>query len=277
MNRREALTEARKLLTENNIENVPLEGEVLLRHVLKVGRAQLFLDLNRDISVSDFKQLMKLVKRRIKGEPTAYITGIKEFYGLDFVVNRDVLIPRPETELLVEQAINLCRQQQYATAVDVGTGCGAIAILLAVSLPALTIFATDISSKALNTAKQNAARHDVMDRITFYKGNYLKSITEPVDLIVANLPYVRKRDIKGNLKFEPRQALDGGVDGLDKIEEFCSQVGEKLNRKGSLLLEIGQGQTEDVKLILHKYLVKGTIEVHEDHAGIERVVHFRLT
>jgi release factor glutamine methyltransferase len=277
MNRKEALDEARKLLSKNNIDDAALESEILLRVVLKLGRAQLFLELNRDINTSDFKNFIKLVKRRIRGEPTAYIVGIKEFYGFDFVVNKNVLIPRPETELMVEQAISLCRQNNYSKVADVGTGCGAIAVSLAMYLPAINIFATDISSQALKVAKHNATRHSVIDRITFLKGDMVKPLNEPVDLIVANLPYVKTVDIKGSLRFEPRRALNGGKDGLYKIEEFCSQLGEKLNRKNSLLLEIGQGQAEDVKLILHKYFIKGVINFYKDLHGIERVVYFRLT
>ncbi len=277
MNRKEALDEARKLLSKNNIDDAALESEILLRVVLKLGRAQLFLELNRDINTSDFNNFIKLVKRRIRGEPTAYIVGIKEFYGFDFVVNKNVLIPRPETELMVEQAISLCRQNNYSKVADVGTGCGAIAVSLAMYLPAINIFATDISSQALKVAKHNATRHSVIDRITFLKGDMLKPLNEPVDLIVANLPYVKTVDIKGSLCFEPRRALNGGKDGLYKIEEFCSQLGEKLNRKNSLLLEIGQGQAEDVKLILHKYFIKGVINFYKDLHGIERVVYFRLT
>jgi release factor glutamine methyltransferase len=277
VNRKEALTEARKILTKNGIDDASLEGEILLRHVLKISRAQLFSDLENDVSASNYKTLMKLIKRRIKGEPSAYITGKKEFYGLDFIVDRNVLIPRPETELLVDQAINLCRNLHYSKIADIGTGCGAIAISLAVNLPTVRIYATDISAKALEVASQNCVKHSVAARIIFIKGSMLEPLPESVDLIIANLPYVREADIRGPLSYEPRMALNGGEKGLDKIEQICLQAGDKLNINGSLLLEIGQGQADDVKAILHKYFPSGSIEIKKDLAGIDRVVHLRLT
>ena len=143
----------------------------------------------------------------------------------------------------------------------------------------MKIYATDISSKALEVAEQNCIKHGVKDRITLLQGDLLEPLPESVDLIIANLPYVRESDIPANgpLSFEPQLALNGGEKGLDKIERLCRQAGEKLNSKGSLLLEIGQGQAEDVKAILHKYFPSALIEVEKDLAGIERVVSLRLT
>ena len=279
MNRKEALAKAREILTDSHIDDAALEGEILLRHVLGISRAQLFTDLDSDVSPSDIKQLLKLIERRVKGEPSAYIIGNKEFYGLDFIVNRHVLIPRPETELLVEQAIRLCRNNHYSKIADIGTGCGAIAVSLAINLPSVKIYATDVSIKALDVAAQNCIKHGVKDRITLLRGDLLEPLPESVDLIIANLPYVREADIpaKGPLSFEPQLALNGGERGLDKIERLCRQAGAKLNSQGSLLMEIGQGQAEDVKTILHKYFPSGLIEVQKDLAGIERVVSLRLT
>jgi release factor glutamine methyltransferase len=190
-----------------------------------------------------------------------------------------VLIPRPETELLVEKAISLCRSQDYSKVADIGTGCGAIAISLAIDLPAVKIYATDISAKALEVAKQNCVNHEVKDRIALLQGDMLSLLPEPVDMIIANLPYVREADIPGEgpLSFEPQMALDGGEKGLDKIEKLCGQASGKLKKSGCLLLEIGQGQAEDVKAILHKYFPSGLIEVEKDLAEIERVVTLRLT
>ncbi|MHB8105398.1 MAG: peptide chain release factor N(5)-glutamine methyltransferase [Dehalococcoidales bacterium] len=279
MNLKEALTQARKILTDNDIENAALEGEILLRHMFKIDRAQLYAELERSINPSDNKTLMKLVKRRVKGEPSAYITGHKEFYGLDFIVNKHVLIPRPETELLVEIAISLFRNYHYLTVADIGTGCGAIAVSLAINLPTVKIYATDISLKALEVAEQNCLRHGVKDRVTLIQGDMLAPLPESVDLIIANLPYVKEADIpgKGPLSFEPRLALNGGEKGLDKIKILCRQANEKIKNQGSLLMEIGQGQAEDVKSILHKYFPSGLIECEKDLAGIERVVILRLT
>jgi release factor glutamine methyltransferase len=279
VNRKEALARAREILTDSHIDEAALEGEILLRHVLGKSRAQLFTDLDSDVSPDDYKLLNKLIQRRVKGEPSAYITGNKEFYGLNFIVNRHVLIPRPETELLVEKAIDICRNNSYFLIADIGTGCGAIAISLAVNLPSVKIYATDVSIKALEVAAQNCTKHGVTDRISFLRGDLLEPLPESIDLIIANLPYVREADIPadGPLSFEPQLALNGGERGLNKIERLCRQAGAKLNNQGSLLIEIGQGQAEDVKAILHKYFPSGLIEVQKDLAGIERVVSLRLT
>jgi release factor glutamine methyltransferase len=279
VNRREALFQARKILTENKIEDAPLEAEVLLKHILGLSRARLFSELNTDISLPDVKRLLKLVERRVKGEPSAYITAHKEFYGLDFIVNRHVLIPRPETELLVEQAIGLCHKRHYSKAADIGTGCGAVAVSLAVNLPEVKVYATDISVKALEVAKQNCKKHNVEDRVTLLCGSMLTPLPESVDIIVANMPYVRKKEMpeKGPLSFEPQLALNGGEKGLDRINELCQQADDKLNCSGSILLEIGQGQASAVKLMLMDNFPSASIKVFKDLAGIERVVSLRLT
>jgi release factor glutamine methyltransferase len=276
VNRREALAQARKILTENKVEDASLEGEILLKHILSINRTQLYAELDGDISPNDIKRLLKLVERRVKGEPSAYITGKKEFYGLDFIVNRYVLIPRPETELLVGQATILCRKYHYSKVADVGTGCGAIAISLAVHLPEVRIFATDISSQALKVAKKNCVKHGVNDRITLLRGDMLEPLPESVDLIIANLPYVKGPDVK-KISPEPKIALNGGENGLDKIERLCREAGEHLNPQGSLLLEIGQGQAEEVKSILQKYTPAGLIEIQKDLVGIDRAVWMHLT
>lgn len=279
MNRREALAKAREILTDNNIEDASLEGEVLIKHTLGISRTQLFTDLDDTVTTSQYKTLIKFVKRRVKGEPSAYIVGAKEFYGLDFVVNKHVLIPRPETELLVEQAIKLCNTNKYKTIADIGTGCGAIAVSLAVNLPSLKVYAVDISPKALKVAGQNCLKHSVSNRVILLKGDLLKPLPESVDLIIANLPYVRESDIpsKGPLSFEPRLALNGGEKGLNKIEELCIQAKGRLNENGGLLLEIGQGQAEEVQSILYKHYPSSQIDVQKDLAGIERVISLRLT
>jgi release factor glutamine methyltransferase len=279
LNRREALDHIRKILDDNHIADAALEGEILLRHALELDRTQLLTDLDEEVNTADLKALTNHVNRRIRGEPSAYIVGSKEFFGLDFIVNRNVLIPRPETELLVEKAIGLCQDDVYSLLADIGTGCGAIAVSLAVSLPKVSIFATDISALALEVARQNAGLHDVRGRIAFLQGDLLAPLPEPVDMIIANMPYVREADMAavGTSGYEPKLALDGGKKGLDKISLLCSQAVKKLKKNGSLLLEIGQGQAAAVRSILHKYFPAGAVEVEKDLAGIERVVSLRLT
>lgn len=279
MKRSEALAKARRFLTYKRIEDAALEGEILLRQVLGISRTQLYAELDNDISQSDIEKLLELVSRRIKGEPSAYISGMKQFYGLDFIVNQDVLIPRPETELLVEQAIKLCRDYHYSIIADIGTGCGNIAISLAVNIPEVKIYATDISTNALAVAEQNCEKHSVKDRITFLQGNLLEPLPERVDVLIANLPYVRKADIprEGPLSFEPRLALDGGKSGTDKMWDFCWRASGKLKKEGCLLLEIGQGQTAAVRIALMDNFLEGSIEIIKDLSGIDRVIKLRLT
>ncbi len=185
----QALSRARKILVANNVEDAPLESELLLRHVLKISRVQLYLELERELGPQEEQAFWPLIKRRLNHEPTAYITGCREFYGLDFYVDPSVLIPRPESELLVEKAIKPAYNHAVSTIAEVGTGCGAIAISLSLSLPQAKIYAIDISASALKVALSNCQKHGVTDRICLLLGDMLDPLLEPVDLVVANLPY----------------------------------------------------------------------------------------
>jgi release factor glutamine methyltransferase len=271
----QALSRARDALDKNNIEDAPLEAELLLRHVLKINRTQLYLDLEAELSPGDGKAFRALVERRLKGEPAAYITGHREFYGLEFQVNPHTLIPRPESELLVETALRLAKERQLHTIADIGTGCGAIAVSLALELPGAKIYATDISAAALEVASVNCQRHSVADRVRLLQGDMLEPLPETVDIIVANLPYVRKSELTPS--FEPAIALDGGAEGTEIIAKLCRQVRGKLTENGSMLLEIGQGQCETVTALLESLFPDGAIEVLTDLGGIERVISLSLS
>ena len=275
MTLKQALSRARHILTENSIEDAPVECELLLRHTLKISRIQLYLDLDQELSPQQEKAFWRFLQRRLNGEPTAYITGHREFYGLDFYVDPHVLIPRPESELLVEVALGLAQNHPLATIADIGTGCGAIATSLALELPQARIYATDISAPALEVALINCQKHEVTDRVYLLQGNLLEPVPEPVDLIVANLPYVKESEITP-FRFEPRLALDGGSDGTERIHQLCRQAGSKLRPGGFLLLEIGQGQGGVVTALLHTLFPKGKIEVMPDLSGIDRVVSLSL-
>lgn len=279
MNCRQALTRARGVLADTDIEDASLESEILLRHVLGINRVQLYTDLGSDLSPEQEKALDELLERRCRGEPSAYITGHREFYGLDFIVDRNVLVPRPETELLVEKALELAENYAVRTIFDIGTGCGAIAVSLAVNLPGVIVYGTDISPEALEVARTNCRRHDVAERVVLLNGSLLEPLKENVDMIIANLPYVRYADIprKGPLSYEPEMALHGGKDGLDIIRALCFQAGEKLNESGILVLEIGEGQAAAITDILNDTFHSGTINIYRDLAGIERVVILSLT
>ena len=272
MTLKQALSQAREVLIANNIEDAPLECELLLRETLKISRVQLYLDLGRELSREQEETFRHLIKRRLNGEPIAYITGHREFYGLDFYVSPGVLIPRPESEPLVEKAISLAQNCSLSAIAEIGTGCGAIAISLALNLPQAKIYATDISAAALEVALFNCKRHGVLDRIYLLEGDMLDPLPEPVDLIVANLPYVRELELPQMNSVEPQLALNGGPDGLEKIRQLCRQVSDKLRPEGCLLLEIGQGQAKAVTAFLHRLFVFVKIDIVPDLSGIDRVV-----
>lgn len=267
----QALAQARDALDAGNIEDATLESNLLLRHILNISPAQLYLDFDRELSSEQQQAYWQLVQRRISGEPSAYITGHREFYGIDYYVDSRVLIPRPETELLVERAIQLVRSRAITSIADIGTGCGAIAISLALNLPGVKIYATDISAAALDVARLNCRKLGVAERITLLQGSLLDPLPESVDLIVANLPYVKVADLPDKTA-EPVPALDGGMEGLDKIYELGRQVAGKLITQGCLLLEIGMGQSAAAVSFLRALFPAAQIEVFKDLAGIERVV-----
>ena len=276
---KQALSRAREMLANQNIEDPALEAELLLRHILRKSRADLLSEPDHELSPAEVEAFLKLVGRRLNGEPAAYITGHREFYGRDFYVDPAVLIPRPESELLVERALQIACSQSISTIADIGTGCGAIAVSLALELPGVEIYATDISTAALEVARSNCQQYGLTGRIYLLEGNMLDPLPRPVDLIIANLPYVTEAELTqvNTSGFEPSLALNGGPDGLDKIRLLCHQAGEKLCRPGYLLLEIGQGQRKAVCALLQGLFPLAGIEVTPDLSGIDRVVSLTLT
>ena len=278
MTLKQTFSHARGILDTNNIEEAALESELLLRHTLNISRVQLYLNLDYELNSKEEETFWHLIERRLSDEPTAYITGHREFYGFDFYVDRSVLIPRPESELLVEKALKLAQNRTMPAIAEVGTGCGAIAISLALNLPQTKIYATDISASALKVALFNCQKHGIANRICLLQGDMLDPLPEPVDLIVANLPYVRELELPrmNTWDFEPPLALNGGRDGLGKIRQLCTQVNGKLNSRGCLLLEIGQGQRRAVTTFLHSLFPSAKIEVTPDLSGIDRVVSLTL-
>jgi release factor glutamine methyltransferase len=270
--RRQVLNRAREMLAEANIEDAPLESELLLRHILEISQVKLYQDPEGEIKPSQEEKFWALVKRRLSGEPSAYITGHRELYGLDFYVDSRVLIPRPESELLVEKALALAQTHPAAAIAEIGTGSGAIAISLSLNLPRAKIYATDISEAALKVALSNCQRHGVADRVHLLQGDMLEPLPEAVDIIVANLPYVSQAELCRLSDFEPELALDGGTDGLAQIEKLCRQASGKLHPQGFLLLEIGQGQEKAVTALLRRLFPSAGIEIVPDLSNIVRVV-----
>ena len=280
----EALQSATKTLLRTRIDDASVEAELLLGHALRMPRTQLYTEPERVLTSTETKHLCHLVQRRLDHEPTAYILGHCEFYGIDFCIDCHTFIPRPETELLVEKAVELAHRISYTgkriTIADVGTGCGAIAISLALALPQAKIYATDISASALQVAEMNCQRHGINSQVELLQGNLLEPLPQPVDMIVANLPYIKDCEFKDLspeiINFEPTMALAGGEDGLDKIQQMLEQMPGKLNYGACFLLEIGQGQGEMATSLIKSYSPQASIELISDLGGIERVVEVIL-
>ena len=288
-----------------NVETSRLDAEVLLAHALKRDRLQLYLTLEEEVDAESESYYRTLIRKRSNLMPVSYLTGHKEFMSLDFVVNENVLIPRPETEVLVE---TVCRLGKAGSRVlELGTGSGAIAVSLASCNPDWRILATDLSMDALLIAKENARRHGVMDRVSFLQADLLSALSLPsslrgrmppyspfaqafpkldsatrelhseFDWVVSNPPYIPARNLAslpvGIRKYEPMLALDGGTDGLDVIRRIIEEAHTLLKTGGRLAIEIGYGQSEDVQKIADRTGKYMGCFIVEDYSGIPRVFH----
>lgn len=251
---------------------------MLLAHALQVERAFLFAHSELELDATQSYEFRSMVERRAAGEPIAYIVGTKGFYDLDLAVTPAVLIPRPETELLLEEALRLTDRYAAFTAVDIGTGSGALAIGLARHRPRAQVYASEISAAALAIARQNAASHDV--DIRFFPGNLAQPLIDrsiKVDLLMANLPYITTDELETLPvgQWEPRLALDGGADGLCLIRELLGQLRAICKPGAQVLLEIGADQGEAVASLLRKRVGADAIVI-TDYAGLDRIVRFRV-
>ncbi len=274
------LREATHTLTFAGCDTPRLDAEVLLAHVLGQDRAWLYAHPEHLPSPRQLSAYRALVSRRAKREPVAYLTGHKEFFGLDFVVTPDVLVPRPETELLVEQALGWAeRVPAPLTIADVGTGSGAIAVTLAVHLPGALVVATDTSPAALALARRNAARHGVAGRVHCVQGDLLAPLAGGFSLVVANPPYLSPADLAAAppevARWEPRAALDGGPDGLATIRRLLAVASDRLRPDGALLMEIGAGQGAEVLALARRHFPQATVEIAKDYAGLDRMLFLR--
>jgi release factor glutamine methyltransferase len=286
---REALAGARERLHDAAIPDADIEAELLLRHALAehsngvpplpISRASFFQHQPETLQSEAAARFESAIARRLSREPSAYITGHKEFYGLDFLVTPAALIPRPETELLVELAVGRLAHParspgRLLRVADIGTGCGAIAVCLAHALPRAEIYATDVSAEALALAQCNARRHDVSRRISFRQGDQLTPLACRVDAIIANLPYIPTEDwqrLPVELRnHEPRMALDGGPDGLQAIKALLDQAPGYLERGGVICLEFGQGQTSALLDCTRVLWADAAVQIYTDLAGIDR-------
>lgn len=251
------------------------EQEILLCHAYRIALSELYahpekyLPAGRHGNDQDTRY-QTLLQRRLKNEPIAYLVGYQPFLGLKFFVDPSVLIPRPETELLAQMAIDL----KPKIIADIGTGSGAIAVTLAKNLPETKVIGIDSSSETLKIAKKNAEYHGVANRCHFLEGHLLDPLAEKVDLVVSNPPYIPTREID-NLEpqikdFEPREALDGGEDGLHYIRQLIENSPKYLSPNGHLLMEFGFGQAEEIKALAHKHFKQ--VEIYQDLAGIDRIL-----
>jgi len=261
------------------------EGERLLAHVLQVTRTALLAHPEWPLRARTAEHYTDLVQRRAAGSPLPYLIGEVEFYGLPFSVTPDVLIPRPETELLVSLALERLSTLANPRVVEVGTGSGCIAVTLAVHSPGLHLFATDLSGAALRVARQNARRYGVSGRITWLQADLLSPLRRPFDVIVSNPPYVAETEwaeLPASVRHEPRTALLGGPQGLSVITRLLRQTRERLATGGYLLVEIGERQGE-AALALSRAALEGRLagdadlHLHQDLAGKDRILEARLT
>lgn len=275
---REALDSSVDALRAVGVEEPRLDAELLLGEAMGCKRAALIADGGAEVPPAAGRRFGELVRRRLRREPVAYILGRKGFRSLDLAVDRRVLIPRPETELLVELAVEL----KPASVLDVGTGSGAIALAVADELPECEVTATDTSPGALEVARANAERLGLADRVRFLEGTLPEG--ESFDLVLVNLPYVAERDWPSLqpevTQWEPREALLAGPDGLDAYRLFVAECGRAFEPQGSessaaVSVEIGAGQSEAVAGLMREAGF-GAIVVRRDLAGIERVVIGRV-
>ena len=269
-----------------------VETEMLLEYLFNCAKLDLY---TRNFIVNEAIEELydSLIERHIGGEPSQHITGHAEFMGLDFIVTKDTFIPRPETEILVNEILTLCSTCPVplwygvrcapVRILDICTGCGNIAVSLAKSMPEADIIATDISEDALRIAEKNAGWHSVSERIKFYKGNVFNALmfvkNPKFDIIICNPPYIKDAEIpflQKEVRREPEIALNGGEDGLDFYRIIASQAHRYVERRGTILLEIGFGQGQAVKDIFSSYSTFEIYKIVEDFNNIERVIWFKM-
>lgn len=248
----ETLTAAAGYLDKHEVESPRLNAEHLLAHVLGKKRLDLYMEFDRPLSDAERAPLRDLIRERGQGKPLQHLLGTAEFFGRSFLCDNRALIPRPETEQLVELVM---AQGKHARILDVGTGSGVIAITLALEQPEAAVFATDIAPSALSLARENAARHGLDNKIAFEGIDLLPAFTDNFDLIVANLPYIASEEIPAlqrEVRHDPLNALDGGPDGLVLVEKLIVLAPQKLVAGGLMALEIGHDQSERVEALFQR-------------------------
>lgn len=281
-------------LERGSIPDSQLEVGILLGHLLNMSHAQLLLNSDLQVSPACVKPFEEYINRRLRHEPSPYIIGEREFWSLPFLVTADVLIPRPETEFLIETILGVLSEQKnnlQGPVLDLGTGCGVIAIILALELPHLLIHGIDYSISALKIASENAKKHQVEGRVNFINSNWFSGISphQHFELIVSNPPYVANElfhessDKAGGLLqaevrlYEPRIALDGGSDGMESIKSIAAQLSTMLKPGGWFFMEIGAEQSGFVMNLFQSLNEFKRLVVYKDYAGLPRVFQAQRT
>lgn len=272
---REILNWTRGYFKDAGIVQPRLEAEILLAFTLNVDRLHLYLSPDKPLTGEERAQFREAIKKRRAGVPLQHLTGEVRFFGLRFRVSKDALIPRPETEELVERALFLAPRDRDIACLDLGTGSGVIAVCLAKFLPRAAVTAVDLSPAALRLARENAQLNGVLDRITFWESDWFKRVEGAFDLIVSNPPYIAEEELEGLsvevCQHEPFLALDGGKGGTERIEALATGLQGHMRPGGAVLLEIGNGQgARVVELMRRAGLIEARME--EDLAGKQRFV-----
>jgi release factor glutamine methyltransferase len=262
-------------LTAADVDAPSLTVEVVLAHVLEISRTQLLARTDEPLTPDQLIRAQRDLDRLANGEPLAYVVGHREFYDVDLLTDTRALIPRPETECLIEHAVTALADHPAPLIADIGTGCGTIAVTLAKHLPRARVIATDLSPATLELARENAQRLGVADRVEFRAGNLIDPITESLDLLAANLPYIEDKDwpylaktIRGH---EPKMAFIGGPDGLDLVRGLLHDAPRVTQLDSVILLEIGAYQGDAVTEIARRNFPRAYIEIKPDYAGLDRL------
>lgn len=282
----EAIRRSAEFLEKKGVDSPRLQAELLLANLLQLPRMQLYLQFERELAGAELEAYRLVIQRRGRREPLQQILGSTSFCGLEITVNRDVLVPRPETELLAELAWKFLSQlstlnSQLSTALDFGTGTGCLAVALASKCPSAQVYAIDVSQQAIELARHNATRHQLAERVLLFHGDGFAALSPDLrfDLLVSNPPYIPSGDIAGLQPevrdYEPRQALDGGPDGLDFFRRLAAEAEPWLRPGGKIMLEFGDGQAAELRSVFEQqnWIVERVVEDYTHQPRILIAAH----
>ena len=254
MNIQSALKQACIILKDSNIKTANLDSEILMAYAIRKDKKYIMLNHNKKLKPNSISSFKKLISQRADGKPIAYLMGKKDFWNDEFIVTSDVLIPRPETELIVEQALKISKNKSKLKILEIGVGSGCIILSILKEKKDYLGIGIDISKKCLEVSKTNALKLGVSNRVKFFKSDIDNFVKGKYDLIISNPPYIKKLDLKylekDVINFEPKLALDGGLDGTSEIRKIINKSSELIKKNGKLILEIAFNQKEEVKKIL---------------------------